>query len=294
MANEQVVEEEVMEQISLDDVDPAPEETTPAADPAEPAVEDTPPVEEVAEVIEETIEEIEPPEEPPVVEDRLDRIERLMEQITQTVGVGNLDDSELGQSIAGIRAGAGRAKAAPKAEPAESSVAVRRDIKSLITKSVHDRVLESPEGLGDLMQAVYDQSLLDAKENMMRDVVGIVDPIVSEKFTIKNLTDDLFREHPSLFKVRKQVGRIARDIHVNNPDMGMDEVFTSLRSEIKENYSNWLEEDEASTTSAVKKKKLGRPAIPTKPKKRTAVPPKMTGLQAEMQKMSDAGPSDFE
>ena len=300
MTDEQVVEAQedmVMETPTLDEVNPPAEEEIRELASATEVVEDAPPVEEVAEVVAETLEDAEPPKEaePTELDNRLSRIEKMLEQVSLSMSDVGLEDSDLSQSIAGIGSKARKAKPAQKSEPAESSVQVRRDLKSLITKQVHDRALESPEGFGEIIQAVYDTALLDAQENMMRNVTGIVEPLISQKFTIKNLTDDLYREHPSLFKVRRQVARVAKNIQMENPDLGPEEVFDTLRSEIKDKYSGWLDDPESEVPAPKSsKKKVVGPAIPMKAKKRTAIPAKLTGLQEEIQRMSQAGVPDME
>ncbi len=307
MTEEQAVQDqgEMMQTPSLDEVNPPVEAKASEEQQTEVVAEvGDPPAEETAEDVAAAVEDAEVPEggeveakaaeaEVDPTTSRLDRIEKMLARLEQTSNVQSLEDSPLGMSIAGsVGAKARTAKAAPKVEAAEESVHIRRDIKSVITKEVFNKALESHDGFGDVMQAVYNQAVIDAQENMLKGVPGILQPVIDQKFMVKNLTDDLFRRWPSLFERREEVGRVARNIQVRNPDMSPVEVFVELNKQIESDHTEWIEVDEGSEAPAVKKKSVG-PAIP-RIKKRTAAPPKLTAIQTEMAEMAKAGVTDFE
>lgn len=226
--------------------------------------------------------EVELEEAPSAFDQQLEEIRRenarLREQVDAMFLKGS-GDSVISSGISGVtQAKPSEAQPAQPTQPAQPMPPAggqiqTRDIRPAITSDLHAKVMESPAAFADLMQAVYEQAMLDGRESYMREFPQMVNPVVDGRLEVQQQVMHLFLRHPKLSAHRDEVGMMARVIEARHPGKNIGEVFSLLETDLTSNHSDWLnlpDNDNATgvKTAPVALKRVVKPAIPGGPRKR--------------------------
>lgn len=279
------------------------------AEPEEPegeaaAVEETPPEEEPA-TSDETG-EVEPKEgeeleaTPSAFDQQIEEIRqenrRLREQM-DTMFLKDSGSSAISSGISGATPQPEQTSVAPQpVQPQPVPVTSQtRDITGAFDQNTHAKMMEDPAHFAQMMQAVYSQAMIDSREMIMREVPGLVSPVVDGKLEVQQQVMHLFMRHPVLSEHRDQVAVLARVVEARNPGMDVGKVFGLLEEELTKNYSGWMNLPDNNSKpvkeSSVVKKSVRKPAVVGGPRKRSSVDAKakLTEMQADMVAMGKAG-----
>jgi len=129
-------------------------------------------------------------------------------------------------------------KAPVKAEAVTSTPpSVIAGLDTLFEGVDFDSVMESKENFVDFMKkygaAVQEQT----RQSILTAIPDVVGTHVSQRASMQDAATAFYSQYPELKRVKRYVGAVANEVHAENPDWTMKQIFEETAKRAKENLN---------------------------------------------------------